>query len=93
MVLASSATQPERVGEIAFLDDAEHSEWVMVRAPLAEDDPTSRQVFVRQRPGGSTDGGPLVAILRRLPMLARYMRTSTMIVALRELNGHGTHAE
>jgi hypothetical protein len=32
---------------------------VLVRAPLAEDDPTPRLVFVRQRPGGSIDGGPL----------------------------------
>jgi two-component system response regulator HydG len=60
LVLAWSADQPERVGEVALLDPSAASEWILGRGHLDEEEATARVRWIRQRPGGTPmDGGPL----------------------------------
>jgi two-component system response regulator HydG len=66
LVLADSVDEPERVGEVASLDDAIAPDWLMGRDPPAAGDPTPEVRFSRQQPGVWIDTGPLTgAILSR----------------------------
>lgn len=50
LVIAWSATEPHRVGEVALLDP-EHGPWMLGRGGKEDGDAFERIAFVRQRPG------------------------------------------
>ncbi len=57
LVVAWSASQPERIGEVVVLEPGE--ERLIGRGPARADDPCPRARFVRQRPGTTDPTGPL----------------------------------
>lgn len=58
LVIAWSAAEPERVGEVCLFPE-EGGELLLGRGAAAEDDPAERMVFSRQRPGALLPGSPL----------------------------------
>ena len=68
-VIAWSAEQPERVGEVAFLPESGPA--VLGRGPSLADDPAPRVAFTPQRPGATEIGVDLLGaqISRRQTML------------------------
>lgn len=74
LVIAWSAAEPERVGEVCLFPE-EGEELLLGRGAASEDDPAERMVFARQRPDALLPGPPLKesglsrsqALLRAVP--------------------------